>query len=96
MGKMSHGSRAKTRYKMRKKLKERGPVTVNRVIKSFDVGDRVAIDIEPSFHNGMPFKRFQGMTGIIEGTRGSAYVVKISDQGKEKTVVSYPIHLKRM
>ena len=96
MSKMSHGPRAKTRYKMRKKLGERGPVPVNRIVKVFEVGDRVAIDIEPSFHNGMPFKRFQGMTGTVEGSRGDAYVIKISDQGKEKTVVSYPIHLKRV
>jgi large subunit ribosomal protein L21e len=95
MGKMSHGPRSKTRYKMKKKLKERGPVTVNRIVKKFEVGDSVAIDIEPAFHNGMPFKRFQGMTGVVEGQRGDAYLVKISDQGKSKMVVAYPIHLKR-
>ncbi|MGC8562447.1 MAG: 50S ribosomal protein L21e [Thermoplasmata archaeon] len=95
MGKMSHGPRSKTRYKMRKRLNERGPITVNRIVKTFEVGDSVAIDIEPSFHKGMPFKRFQGMTGIVEGQKGDAYVVKISDQGKPKTVVAYPIHLRR-
>ncbi|MCL6003629.1 MAG: 50S ribosomal protein L21e [Candidatus Thermoplasmatota archaeon] len=95
MGKMSHGPRSKTRYKMKKKLHEKGPITVNRIVKTFGVGDVVAIDIEPSFHNGMPFKRFQGMTGVVEGQRGDAYLVKISDQGKPKTVVAYPIHLKR-
>ncbi|MGC8617276.1 MAG: 50S ribosomal protein L21e [Thermoplasmata archaeon] len=95
MGKMSHGPRSKTRYKMRKRLNERGPITVNRIVKTFEVGDSVAIDIEPSFHKGMPFKRFQGMTGIVEGQKGDAYVIKISDQGKPKTVVAYPIHLRR-
>ena len=95
MGKMSHGPRSKTRYKMRKRLNERGPITVNRIVKTFKVGDSVAIDLEPSFHKGMPFKRFQGMTGIVEGQRGDAYVIKISDQGKPKTVVAYPIHLRR-
>lgn len=95
MSKMSHGPRSKTRYKIGKRLKERGPITINRIVKTFEVGDRVAIDIEPSVHNGMPFKRFQGMTGVVEGQRGDAYIVKISDQGKHKTVVSYPIHLKR-
>ncbi len=95
MGKMSHGPRSKTRYKMRKRLNERGPITVNRIVKTFKVGDSVAIDLEPSFHKGMPFKRFQGMTGVVEGQRGDAYVIKISDQGKPKTVVAYPIHLRR-
>ncbi|MCL5680582.1 MAG: 50S ribosomal protein L21e [Candidatus Thermoplasmatota archaeon] len=95
MGKMSHGSRAKTRYKMRKKLGESGPIPVNRLVKVFEVGDRVAIDIEPSYHNGMPFKRFQGKTGIIEEMRGSAYIVKLNDQNKEKLVISHPVHLKK-
>ena len=95
MSKMSHGPRSKTRYKLRKKFKEQGPITVNRIVKSFEVGDTVAIDIEPSFHNGMPFKRFQGLTGIVEGQRGDASLIKISDQGKPKTVVAFPIHLKR-
>jgi large subunit ribosomal protein L21e len=80
---------------MRKRLNERGPITVNRIVKTFKVGDSVAIDLEPSFHKGMPFKRFQGMTGVVEGQRGDAYVIKISDQGKPKTVVAYPIHLRR-
>lgn len=95
MAKMSHGPRAKTRYKMRKRLSEKGPITVNKIMKSFEVGDRVAIDIEPSFHDGMPFKRFQGKTGTVEEIRGSAYLVRIKDKGKDKTVISYPIHLKR-
>lgn len=95
MPKMSHGSRAKTRYKMRRRLKESGPITVNRIVRTFEIGEKVAIKIEPSFHKGMPFKRFHGMTGVVEGMRGEAYLVKISDQGKEKTVVTYPVHLKR-
>jgi large subunit ribosomal protein L21e len=95
MAKMSHGPRAKTRYKMRKKHSEKGPIPVNRLVKVFEVGDRVAIDIEPSYHNGMPFKRFQGMTGVVEGTRGPNYVIKINDKDKEKVVISHPIHLKR-
>ncbi len=95
MAKMSHGPRSKTRYKMRRRLGERGPVTVNRIVRVFEVGDRVAINIEPSFHKGMPFKRFHGMTGIVEGVRGEAYIVRISDQGKDKTVVTYPVHLQR-
>jgi large subunit ribosomal protein L21e len=80
---------------MRKKLGESGPIPVNRLVKVFEVGDRVAIDIEPSYHNGMPFKRFQGKTGIIEEMRGSAYIVKLNDQNKEKLVISHPVHLKK-
>ncbi|MGC8644874.1 MAG: 50S ribosomal protein L21e [Thermoplasmata archaeon] len=96
MAKMSHGPRSKTRSKLRKKPKEKGPLTVNRIIRRFEVGDRVAIDIEPSVHKGMPFKRFQGLTGIVEERRGDAYLVSIRDQGKPKSVIAYPVHLKRV
>jgi large subunit ribosomal protein L21e len=96
MAKMSHGPRSKTRSKLRLKPKERGPLTVNRLIRKFEVGDRVAIDIQPSVHKGMPFKRFQGLTGIVEGKRGDAYLVSLKDQGKQKYVISYPVHLKRV
>ncbi|MEM0127597.1 MAG: 50S ribosomal protein L21e [Thermoplasmatales archaeon] len=96
MAKMSHGPRSKTRSKMRKKAGEKGPLTVNRIVRKLEVGDRVAIDIEPSVHKGMPFKRFQGLTGIVEEKRGEAYLIGIKDQGKQKYVLSYPIHLKRV
>ncbi|MEM0126405.1 MAG: 50S ribosomal protein L21e [Thermoplasmatales archaeon] len=96
MAKMSHGPRAKTRSKLRKKGSEKAPLTVNRLIRKFDIGDRVAIDIEPSVHDGMPFKRFQGLTGIVESKRGDAYIIGINDQGKRKSVISYPVHLKRV
>jgi large subunit ribosomal protein L21e len=42
----------------------------------------------------MPHRRFQGRTGIITGTQGRAYVIRVSDGNMEKTVVARPEHLK--
>jgi large subunit ribosomal protein L21e len=86
----SHGPRKRTREKFRK----RGRVTVNTLIKNFDLGARVVIDIESSSLSGMPFKRFQGLSGKIVGRRGRAYMVEIKDKNMVKKVIAKPEHLK--
>ncbi|MEM5778410.1 MAG: 50S ribosomal protein L21e, partial [Candidatus Aenigmatarchaeota archaeon] len=62
----SHGPRRRTREKFRKT----GKIAINELIKQFKIGDRVVIDIEPSSHKGMPFKRFQGLAGKVIEKRG--------------------------
>ena len=86
----SHGPRRRTREKFRKHYR----VTVNSFLKSFSVGDKVAVDIESSSHRGMPFKRFQGLTGTVLERRGGAYVVEVYDGNKAKKVIAKPEHLK--
>ena len=88
----SHGPRKRTREKFRKK----GRVTVNRLMRSFDLGARVVIDIESSSLSGMPFRRFQGLQGKIVGRRGRAYLVEIKDKNMVKKVIAKPEHLKAM
>lgn len=85
----SHGPRRRTREKLRKT----GRIPINRFIKKFNVGDRVVIDIESS-SKGMPFKRFQGLSGKIVEKRGRAYLVEIKDGDKLKTIIANPEHLK--
>jgi len=88
----SHGPRRKTREKFRKT----GRIPINRFIKKFNVGDRVVIDIESSSTRGMPFKRFQGLSGKIVEKRGRAYLVEIKDGNKLKTIIANPEHLKEI
>ena len=88
------GPRARTRHKLQKKI--RGMPKVNDMFKNFAVGDKVAIVIEPSIHSAMPFPRYQGRIGSVVGERGRAYLVKIKDGRKEKTLVSHPVHLKKV
>ena len=88
----SHGLRRGTRTLFRRVTK----MTVNQYMKEFKEGERVAIKIESASQSGMPFRRFYGLTGIIAGKRGRAYIVKIKDGNKPKTVISKPEHLKKI
>lgn len=90
----SHGERLKTRYKLRKDLRARGLSPVSKAVQDFDVGSRVHIDIDPSVHKGMPYRRFQGRTGNVLGQRGRAYLVEITDGGLHKTLIVRSQHLK--
>jgi len=86
----SHGPRRRTREKFRR----RGKVPVNKFVKQFNVGERIVIDIDSSSQSGMPFKRFQGLSGKIIEKRGRSYLVEIKDGNKPKTIIANPEHLK--
>lgn len=94
MVRRSKGFRSKTRKKLRKRVRERIPIT--RGLQEFEIGERVCIDIDPSFHKGMPHPRYQGYTGEIEGKQGNAYKVGVKVGSKHKTLLVFPEHLKRV
>lgn len=96
MAKMSHGPRAGSRMKMRKKVSERGFPNVNEMVKKFEIGDLAAIKIDPSIHSGMPYHGFQGYTGRVVKKQGSSYVVSIKVGSVEKKILASPIHLKKI
>jgi large subunit ribosomal protein L21e len=87
----SHGPRKRTREKFRRSV--RAPI--NEFLKEFKVGDRVVIDINSASEHGMPFKRFQGLSGIVKQVRGRAYVLAIKDGDKAKQVIATPEHLQK-
>ena len=90
----SRGPRKKTRSLLRKRIRDKTPIT--KYLKEFKVGDKVIIKPEPSSHRGMPFKRFFGRSGIVTDKRGKSYIVKIKDGNKEKKIIARPEHLKAM
>ncbi len=91
----SHGAYRKSRHKLRR-WRKTPPVTVTRYLQRFEEGERVVIDIHPSVQEGRPHHRFNGRVGVVVGTQGSAYLVKVRDGGKEKVLISHPIHLRRL
>ncbi|ADB58286.1 MULTISPECIES: 50S ribosomal protein L21e [Archaeoglobus] len=93
MGWKSHGFRFKSGRKLRKKIREKG-IKISRALQTFEVGDRVHIDIDPAVHKGMPHPRFQGRTGVVIGQRGRAYLVRVRDGNSYKTLFVRPEHLK--
>lgn len=89
--KKAKGKRAKTRRKMKKGNEK---VTVNKLLRKIDLGSTAQVNINSSVHSGLPFRRFQGLTGKVKEKRGNAYIVKLRDGGKWKEVIAHPAHLK--
>lgn len=75
--------------------KSEGKEKISKIFQLLKEKDRVAVAIEPSEEINFP-KRLQGRTGIIEGKRGKAYIVKIRDYNEEKRFIIKPVHLKKL
>ncbi len=89
----THGTRRKSRYKLKKTVREKGLSPISRAIQDFAGGDMVNIDLDPSIHAGMPHPKFHGKTGKVLGQRGRAYIVEVRDGGLMKEVIVLPEHL---
>ncbi len=78
-----------------KKVRERGKLKLSKLFKDLNKGDRVAIVRDLSYTGSFPF-RLQGKSGVIIGTRGTAFIVRLKDGKKEKTFIVKKIHLKKL
>ena len=96
MVKRSRGIRSKSRHILRKKPRTRGVSPITRALQQFEMGDNVNINIDSSYHKGMPHPRFHGRTGKVEGMQGAAYLVGITEGKKHKTLLIRPEHLGRV
>ncbi len=95
MVKAPKGYRHRTRKLLTKDVRERGAIPRASVMfYPYKVGDKVAIKIDPSFHKGMPHRRYHGLTGTIVGVRGRAYVVSVPVGDSVKTIITYAAHLR--
>ncbi|MDO8427679.1 MAG: 50S ribosomal protein L21e [Candidatus Diapherotrites archaeon] len=92
--KPSKGKRAKTRNLFRAKR----VITVNEVLKTFEPNDKVQIVIQGSFHGGLPFRRFQGLTGTVIKSQGTCYEVHVFKPNAKHVnkIVVHPVHLKKI
>ena len=79
----------------KKPVRSRGKLQLSRYFQNLEEGDFVAISKEQSLPINFP-KRFQGITGEVEGKRGRFYIIKIKDKNKEKRILIAPIHLKKI
>ena len=92
----SKGSRQKTRKKLKRKKNEKGKIFIKKYIQEFKEGDIVVIKPDPSFQKGLMHNRFIGKSGKIIRKRGRGYEVLVKDGKKEKTIITYPVHLKKV
>ncbi len=87
------GKRGKTRYKFKK---HGAKVSVNDIMREFEIGEKVQVVVDSSYHSGLPHKSFHGLTGMVEAKRGSAYEVSIMKGKQPLMVVTTPVHLKSL
>ena len=80
---------------IKKNVRTKGKIQLSRYFQNLQKGDRISVVREPSIEASFP-ERIQGRTGIVEGKRGRAYIVKIRDNDKEKKFIIGSIHLKRI
>lgn len=88
------GLRARTRSLLRKNPRDRGKISISRLLYDYKRGEKVVIDIEPSVHKGMPHRRYQGRVGVVVGKRGRAYAVNVTQGDAVKEIIVLPEHLK--
>jgi large subunit ribosomal protein L21e len=82
----SYGKMRGTRRKLRKKH-----VTVTRFIKTYEIGDRVRIDI--ASQKKMPHPKFHSLPGKIIGRHGKSYIIEIKDRNATKKIYTKPEHI---
>lgn len=92
MAQKSKGMRRKTRKKLTRDSGNEGRTAKH--MRSFDAGDRVRLEIDPSVQQGMPHPRFDGRTGEVVREQGRSYVVRLDDNGKAKQFAIYRAHLR--
>lgn len=92
MVKKSKGFRTRTRHKLRQIPSFRPAIT--KFLQDFQIGQTVALEMEPSSHKGMPYPKFKGAVGKITAKRGRSYIVEINIGDSKKIIVSRPEHLK--
>nr|KJR73957.1 MAG: 50S ribosomal protein L21 [Thermoproteus sp. AZ2] len=93
MPKRTHGYRFKSRRLLSKKPRERGVRGLSWLLYEYKEGDRVVIDIDPTYVKTAPHRRYQGRVGVVVGRQGNAYVVEVRVGGKIKKIVTTPDHL---
>ncbi|MBT3940667.1 50S ribosomal protein L21e [Candidatus Woesearchaeota archaeon] len=90
------GSRYKTRHKLQKKARDRGKLPITKILRTFDIGERVRIMQESSQHSAMPHPRFKNLVGTVKKMQGKAYLVQIKDIRKIKHVLAKAVHLRKL
>ena len=95
MGKRKGGYRRKTRNLMRKNVRNKGKISLTAYFQKYNAGDMVTLFAEPGVQNSLYNLRFHGKVGMVVGQQGDCYKVQIVDGGKQKVIITHPIHLKR-
>ncbi len=94
MVKRTHGYRYKCRKLLSKTPRERGRPGLSRWMIEYKVGDKVVIDIDPTYVSTAPHRRYQGKVCTVIGKQGKAYVLECYLGDKRKIIVTTPDHIR--
>jgi large subunit ribosomal protein L21e len=87
----SHGSRRKSRSILTKSNVLRG---ITYLLINYKIGDKVMINIDPSEHNTMPHRRYQGKIGTVLEVGKRIVRIAIQIGNKEKILQTKRNHIK--
>ncbi len=78
-----------------KAIRSKGKINLARHLQELNEGDRVAVIRDLAVEGNFP-RQIQGLTGIVEGKQGRAYLVAIMQGNKEKRFIIKGVHLKNI
>ncbi|KAL4873619.1 hypothetical protein BDV12DRAFT_192599 [Aspergillus spectabilis] len=61
----SHGLRSGTRYAFSRNFRQKGAIALSTYLKTYRVGDIVDIKVNGAVQKGMPYKVYNGKTGVV-------------------------------
>jgi len=64
--------------------------------QTLNVGDRVVLMADSSYHGSLYHSRFHGRAGAVGGKQGECYKIQFKDGNKEKMLIVHPLHLRKM
>jgi large subunit ribosomal protein L21e len=96
MAKRIGSYRRKTRDELTKPLRTRGKLSLRKFFQKFEIGEQVVLKMDPTYQEGNYHQRFHGRHGIVSSQQGKCFFVAISDQGKPKSILVHPVHLKKV
>lgn len=79
----------------RRNSKNKGKIQLSLYFQELKKGDKVAIIREHALGPKFP-KSIQGKTGVVDGQRGKAYIVKMLDGNLEKSYIVKGADLKKL
>ncbi len=89
----SKGYRNNTRRLLSRNPRERGKISLSRLLYAYKEGEKVVVKIDASVHRGMPHRRFHGKIGTIVTKRGRSYVIDVPQGDSVKEIIVRPEHL---
>ena len=85
----SHGYRRRTRSL----LTSKGVRGLSSILREYSLNDRVVIKIDPAQVKGMPYRRFNGLVGVVKGVGRRALTIEVPVGKKMKTVIARKEHI---